>query len=90
MDAIADKLESDLKADLTAIRSALGNLPQIQARSPVHLVEQGNRRIDCFKNWLLDDEQIQILSMHPRHLFTLYAAAYLDDIDLSDIGPTRI
>ena len=84
MDAIADKLESDLKANLTAIRSALGNLPQIQARSPVDLVEQGNRRIDCFESWLLDDEQIQMLSLQPRHLFILYAAAYLGDIGLTE------
>ena len=84
MDAMAGKIRSDLKADLMAIRAAVGDLPQIQARSPINLVEQGNRMIDCFENWLLDDEQTQILSMQPRHLFVLYAAAYLSDIGLTD------
>jgi len=84
MDAMADKIESDLKADLRAIRTAVGDLPQIQARSPIDLVEQGTRMIDCFENWLLDDEQTQILSMQTRHLFVLYAAAYLGDIGLTD------
>ncbi|MBW2515383.1 MAG: ATP-binding protein [Deltaproteobacteria bacterium] len=84
MDAIADRLERDLKVDLTAIRSAVGGLPHIQARSSLNLVEQGNHMIACFKNWLLDDEQIHILSRQPRHLFVLYAAAYLIDIGLTD------
>jgi hypothetical protein len=88
MDAIAPKLESDLKADLTAIHSAVGDLPRIQARSRIDLLEQGNRMIACFENWLLDDEQTQILNMQPRHLFILYAAAYLGNIGLTDGSAT--
>ncbi|MGD9349219.1 MAG: hypothetical protein PVF71_06150, partial [Desulfobacterales bacterium] len=61
MDAIAGKLESDLKANLTAIRSAVEDLLQSQKHNPLDLVERGNRMIDCFENWLLDDEQTQIL-----------------------------
>ncbi len=88
MDAIADKLENALKTNLTAIRSAVAELPD--ARLPwdsgdtIDLVAQGNRLIDCLENWLLDDEQMQILSMQPEHLLTLYAAAYLVDIGLTD------
>jgi hypothetical protein len=84
MDAIAGKLESDLKANLTAIRSAVEDLLQSQKHNPLDLVERGNRMIDCFEIWLLDDEQTQILNMQPRHLFILYAAAYLGDIGLVD------
>ena len=88
MDAIADKLENALKTNLTAIRSAVAELPD--ARLPwdsgdtIDLAAQGNRLIDCLENWLLDDEQMQILSMQPEHLLTLYAAAYLVDIGLTD------
>ena len=60
MDAIAHKLENDLKADLATIRSAVDDLPRIRARSPVDPLEQGSRMIACFENWLLDDEQIQM------------------------------
>ena len=84
MDAIAHKLENDLKAGLVAILSAIDDLPGIRAQSPVDPLEQGNRMIACFENWLLDDEQIQILSMQPQHLFILYAAAYLSDIGVTD------
>jgi hypothetical protein len=84
MDAIAHRLENDLKADLTAIQAAVGDLLQFQARSPVDPLEAGNHMSACFDNWLLDDEQIQILSLQPRHLFILYAAAYLSDIGATD------
>lgn len=88
MNAISDKLDTELIADLTAIRSAVGKLPDARlpwnAQDPVDLIDQGNRMIDCFENWLLDDEQTQILSLQPRHLFILYAAAYLGDIGLTD------
>ena len=88
MNAISDKLDTELIADLTAIRSAVGKLPDARlpwnAQEPVDLIDQGNRMIDCFENWLLDDEQRQILSVQPRHLFILYASAYLGDIGLTD------
>ncbi len=88
MNAISNKLDTELIADLTAIRSAVGKLPDARlpwnARDPVDLIDQGNRMIDCFENWLLDDEQTQILGMQPRQLFILYASAYLGDIGLTD------
>ena len=88
MNAISDKLDTELIAALTAIRSAVRKLPDARfpwnTQDPVDLIDQGNRMIDCFENWLLDDEQIQILSMQPRHLFILYASAYLGDIGLTD------
>lgn len=89
MDAVADKLENALKAKLTAIRSAVGLLPAVRlpwdTGDTIDLVAQGNRLIGCLEKWLLDDEQTQILSMHPEHLLTLYAAAYLVDIGLTDV-----
>ena len=88
MDATLDKLDKDLIADLTAVRSAIAKRADARmpgnAKNPVDLVDQGNRMIDCFENWLLDDEQMQLLRMQPRHLFILYASAYLSDIGLTD------
>ena len=88
MDTLLNKLDKDLIADLAAIRSAVrkravARLP-CNTREPVDLIEQGNRIIASFENWLLDDEQMQMLRMHPRHLFILYASAYLVDIGLTD------
>ena len=87
MDANAGNLDKDLKVELKAIRSALAKLPDARlpwnVQAPVDLIDQGNRMIDCFENWLLDDEQTQILSMQPRNLFILYATAYLCDIGLT-------
>jgi len=81
MNAITDKLDKDLIVGLAAIRSAIGKLPDGRlfgnTQDPVDLIDQGNRMIDCFESWLLDDEQMQILRMQPRHLFVLYALTYL-------------
>ena len=88
MNASANKIGNAFKADLAAIRSAVGQLPA--ARWPwdsvdtIDFVAQGNRLVNYFENWLLDDEQMQILSMQPQHLLILYAAAYLMDIGLTD------
>ena len=88
MSTLRDKLDEDLIADLTTIRSAIAKLPPARlpgnAQDSVDLGDQGNRMIDCFEYWLLDDEQMQILRMQPRYLFILYASAYLSDIGLTD------
>ncbi len=88
MDANPRHLTKDLNADLTTIRSAVGNLPTARlsrdTQEPIDLVAQGNRLIDYIENWLLDDEQKQLLNMQPRHLFILYASAYLSNIGLAD------
>jgi hypothetical protein len=48
------------------------------------LVDQGDRMVRCYENWLLDDEQKQIFSLQPQFLFILYASSYLCDIGLTD------
>ena len=71
----ADKLDKEMMADLAANRSAVGKLADARlpwkAQHPVDLIGLGSRMIDCFENWLLNDEQMQILSMQPKHLFIL-------------------
>ena len=88
MEPISDKLDKDFKTDLKAIRSAIEKLDDTRlpgmAQAPVELIEQANRLIACFENWLLDDEQIEILRKQPPHLFILYAAAYLCGIGRTD------
>ena len=88
MDTLLDMLDKDLIAELTAIRSAVRKRVAVRlpwnGQEPVDLIEQGNRILASFENWLLDDEQMQMLRMHPRHLFILYASAYLVDIGLTD------
>ena len=47
------------------------------------LIDRGNRTIDAFEAWLLDDEQHLALNKMPTAKFILYAAAYLCDIGLT-------
>jgi len=60
---------------LAAIRLAVGKLTGARllwdAESPVDLVNQGDRMVQCYENWLLDDEQKQMLSLQPEDKFIL-------------------
>ena len=88
MNTKTDKPGNEFGAGLAAIRLAVGKLPAARlpwgAESPVDLVDQGNRMLRCYENWLLDDEQKQMLSVQPGDQFILYAAAYLCDLGLTD------
>ena len=88
MNTKTDKLSNELGADLAAIRLAVGKLTGARlpwdAESPVDLVNQGDRMVRCYENWLLDDEQKQMLSVQPGDKFILYASSYLCDIGLTD------
>jgi hypothetical protein len=83
-----DELSKEFDAGLAAIRVAVGKLSSAQrprdAESPFDLVDQGDRMVRFYENWLLDDEQKQILSLHPADRFILYASSYLCDIGLTD------
>jgi hypothetical protein len=83
-----DKLGIDLGPDLASIRSAVGKLTGARlpwdAESPVDLVDQGDRMVLSYENWLLDDEQKQMLNEQPGDKLILYAASYLCDIGLTD------
>lgn len=83
-----DKLSHEFGAHLASIRLAVGKLtgaqPPWDAESPFDLVHQGDRMVRCYENWLLDNEQKQMLSVHPEDKFILYASSYLCDIGLTD------
>ena len=88
MNTKTDKLSNELGVDLAAIRLAVGKLTGAHqpwdAESPVDLIDQGDRMVRCYENWLLDNEQKQIFSMQPGEMFILYASSYLCDIGLTD------
>jgi hypothetical protein len=88
MNTKTDRLSNELGVDLAAIRLAVGKLSGARrpwnTESPVDLIDQGDRMVRCYENWLLDDEQKQMLSMQPRDMFILYASSYLCDIGLTD------
>ena len=88
MDTKTDELSKEFDAGLAAIRLAVGKLSGARlpwdAESPFNLVDQGDRMVRFYEHWLLDDEQKQILSMHPADKFILYASSYLCDIGLTD------
>ncbi|MGD8888618.1 MAG: ATP-binding protein [Desulfobacterales bacterium] len=88
MNTKIDKLGNELEADLAAIRLAVGKLTNARlpwgVGRPVDLVDQGDRMVRCYENWLLDDEQKQTLCVQPRDKFILYASSYLCDIGLTD------
>ena len=88
MDTKTDELSKEFDAGLATIRLAVGKLSGARlpwdAESPFNLVDQGDRMVRYYEHWLLDDEQKQILSMHPADKFILYASSYLCDIGLTD------
>jgi len=88
MNTKTDNLSNELGKDLAAIRLAIIKLTGVRlpwdAKSPVDLVDQGDRMVRCYNNWLLDDEQKQMLSAQPGDKFILYASSYLCDIGLAD------
>ena len=88
MNTKINKLGNDLGADLAALRLAVGKLTAAHlpwdAENPVDLVNQGDRMVRCFENWLLDDEQKQMLNVQPDAKFILYASSYLCNIGLTD------
>jgi hypothetical protein len=88
MNAVSHKLSPDLMAEMAAIRLAVAKLPAARLfcnnLKAVDLIDQGNRMVRCFENWLLDDEQKQVLSSEPWDMFILYASSYLHDISLTN------
>ncbi|MGD9073365.1 MAG: hypothetical protein PVI69_16520, partial [Desulfobacterales bacterium] len=88
MNTKTNNFSNELGADLAAIRLAVSKLTGARlpwdAESPADLANQGDRMVRFYENWLLDDEQKQMLSVQPRDKFILYASSYLCDIGLSD------
>ena len=88
MNTKTDKIGDETSTDLAAIRSAVGKLPGARLpwdpKNPVDLVNQGDRLLQCYENWLLDDEQKQMLDKQPEARFILYASSFLCDIGLID------
>ena len=88
MNSKIEKLGDGFEENLAAIRLAVGK--QTGARmpwneeNPIDLAAQGDRMVRCYENWLLDDEQKQILSVQPYDRFILYASSYVCDIGLTD------
>jgi|GEM_PF-1494978 len=87
MNTVSDKHKRDFKDDMAAIRRAVETLPDPRLswneQEAVDLIDQGNRMIQCLENWLLDDEQKQVLSALPRDMFILFSSCYLHDIGLT-------
>ena len=88
MNTKIDTLSNELGSGLATIRLSVGTLSGARLpwrpESPVDLVDQGDRMVHCYENWLLDDEQKQMLSAQPKDKFILYASSYLCDIGLTD------
>jgi hypothetical protein len=81
MNTNTDKSSNELWANVAAIRLAVSKLTGArlpwEAESPIDLVNQGDRMVRCYENWLLDDEQKQMLGVRPEDKFILYASSYL-------------
>ena len=88
MNKMTEKHGDNIDATLTAIRSAVGKTAGARLswaeENRIDLVEQGDRMVRCYENWLLDDEQKQMLDAHPVDKLILYSASYLCNIGLTD------
>ncbi len=85
--------DTDLLTELESIRTAIMHIPMTESgkriTENVDYVSQGNLLLDYLQDWLLDDEQKQILDQSELTAFFLNAAAYLCDIGLRDGGGNR-
>ena len=79
-------LPADIQAAVAEVRSAIQkHFPADMTDDPDHAVDvlaQGESLLSHLETWLLDEEQKQLLTLHPWNVFLLYAAAYLCDIGL--------
>jgi molecular chaperone HtpG len=86
MNTKIDKLGKEMRADIAAIRLAVGKLSGARLswnpENPLDLVNQGDRMVCCYESWLLDDEQKQMFGEQPGAKFILYASSFLCDIGL--------
>ncbi len=83
-----DNHSDEFRAELAAIRLAVSKLTGAwlpwDKESTVDLINQGDRMVHRYENWLLDDEQKQMFNARPGDKFILYASSYLCDIGLTD------
>lgn len=71
MTMLFNDLPNELKQRLEALKSAtIKNTPEVR----------GERITNSLDQWLLDDEQKQLLSLNPWNIFFLGAAAYLFEV----------
>ena len=86
MTSMMARLSEDQQAALAEVRAAIHrhypaeDMPNHVGR--IDLVAQGERMLGHLETWLLDEEQKQMLQLHPWDVFLLHAAAYLCDIGL--------
>lgn len=70
MHRLLDKLTPQTRASLDRLISKL---------SVTSAGERGQQIFDCLDSWLLDDEQREVLGLHPWNVYFLYAGAHLFD-----------
>ena len=88
MQILTQSLDDDVKAELEILRQSVRRIA-IDAQTPglsqpMTRVAQTDRILQRLSDWLLDDEQKQVVSNHPWQAFFLHAAACLCDIGLMD------
>jgi Histidine kinase-, DNA gyrase B-, and HSP90-like ATPase len=88
MENLARIQNADLNTELDSIRSSIRKCTSagcdLAHCPPVDFIEQGNLLLGHLENWLLDDEQKQVLGENAWASFFLAASAYLCDIGLMD------
>ena len=98
MDTLTPPLDHDMRIDVETLRQSVRRVVDDRLESdlsrPLTPVAQGDRILERLTQWLLDDEQKQVLEDHPWQTFFLHAAACLCDIGLMNcsgrIGGTSI
>jgi hypothetical protein len=74
LNTLFDNLPCELKQRLENLKSTLGR------KKPGM---RGDHITACLENWLLDDEQQQILTLNPWNIFFLFSAAHLFEIGIT-------
>ena len=88
MQILTQPFDDDMKAELEILSQSVRRIA-IDAQAPgrpqpMTRVAQADRILQRLSDWLLDDEQKQVVSDHPWQAYFLHTAACLCDIGLMD------
>jgi hypothetical protein len=84
MDLFTPSLDNDMQAELEALHQLIQRIADdghhFALSRPMAPLTQADRILQRLADWMLDDEQKQVMGDHPLQPFFVHAAAYLYDI----------
>jgi hypothetical protein len=87
--SLPDPFQTDLKQIRTRVEALASSYRQQYGDQSFDPTAWADQALTLLEQWLLDEEQQQVLRLNPWDLFLLHASAYLCDIGLVDLPDAR-